>query len=277
MPFFLMKGAAIFRTIRNAQPLVHLITNPVTMNDVVNLVLASGAAAICADAPQEAAEISGLADATVLNIGMPSETKLKAMLAAGEKANALGHPLILDPVGAGASGFRQQTLQTLLEKLHLTCIRGNQSEMAALLGMSYPSRGVEEAGICLEPELLQKLAKRYDTVLAVTGNTDITVSKDQILVSHTGTPLQKRITGSGCMLSALLGAALAGSMTPSSSPGEQALRLTNTAGIVSLVHETVEVYGSLASQAEAEMEASSRHGTMTFRSRLIDIVSTVGL
>lgn len=277
MPFFSMKGAAIFRTIRNAQPLVHLITNPVTMNDVVNLVLASGAAAICADAPQEAAEISGLADATVLNIGMPSETKLKAMLAAGEKANALGHPLILDPVGAGASGFRQQTLQTLLEKLHLTCIRGNQSEMAALLGMSYPSRGVEEAGICLEPELLQKLAKRYDTVLAVTGNTDITVSKDQILVSHTGTPLQKRITGSGCMLSALLGAALAGSMTPSSSPGEQALRLTNTAGIVSLVHETVEVYGSLASQAEAEMEASSRHGTMTFRSRLIDIVSTVGL
>ena len=234
MPFFSMKGAAIFRTIRNAQPLVHLITNPVTMNDVVNLVLASGAAAICADAPQEAAEISGLADATVLNIGMPSETKLKAMLAAGEKAN---------------------------EKLHLTCIRGNQSEMAALLGMSYPSRGVEEAGICLEPELLQKLAKRYDTVLAVTGNTDITVSKDQILVSHTGTPLQKRITGSGCMLSALLGAALAGSMTPSSSPGEQALRLTNTAGIVSLVHETVEVYGSLASQAEAEMEASSRHGT----------------
>ena len=277
MPFFSMKGAAIFRTIRNAQPLIHLITNPVTMNDVVNLVLASGAAAICADAPQEAAEISGLADATVLNIGMPAETNLKAMLAAGEIANALGHPLILDPVGAGASGFRQQILQTLLEKLHLTCIRGNQSEMAALLGMSYPSRGVEEAGICLEPELLQKLAKRYDTVLAVTGNTDITVSKDQILVSHTGTPLQKRITGSGCMLSALLGAALAGSMTPSSSPGEQALRLTNTAGIVSLVHETVEVYGSLASQAEAEMEASSRHGTMTFRSRLIDIVSTVGL
>ena len=249
MPFFLMKGAAIFRTIRNAQPLIHLITNPVTMNDVVNLVLASGAAAICADAPQEAAEISELADATVLNIGMPSESKLEAMLAAGEKANALGHPLILDPVGAGASEFRRRILQTLLEKLHLTCIRGNQSEMAALLGMSYPSRGVEEAGICLEPELLQKLAKRYDTVLAVTGNTDITVSKDQILVSHTGTPLQKRITGSGCMLSALLGAALAGSMTPSSSPGEQALRLTNTAGIVSLVHETVEVYGSLASQA----------------------------
>ena len=79
------------------------------------------------------------------------------------------------------------------------------------------------------------------------------------------------------MLSAFLGAALAGSMAPPTSPGEQVLRLTDTAGIVSLVHETVEVYGSLASQAEAEMEASSRHGTMEFRSRLIDIVSTAGL
>ena len=277
MPFSSVKGTAIFRKIHNTQPLIHLITNPVTMNDVVNLVLASGAAAICADSPLEAAEISELADATVLNIGMPSESKLEAMLVAGKKANALGHPLILDPVGAGASEFRRRILQTLLENLHLTCIRGNQSEMAALLGMSYPSRGVEEAGICLEPALLQKLAERYDTVLAVTGDTDITVSKDQVLVSHTGTPLQKRITGSGCMLSAFLGAALAGSMAPPAIPGEQALRLTDTAEIASLVHKTVEVYGSLASQAEAEMEASSRHGTMEFRSRLIDIVSTAGL
>ena len=117
MPFFSETGTAIFRSIRRTRPLIHLITNPVTMNDVVNLVLASGATAICADSPKEAAEISGLADATVLNIGMPSESKAEAMLAAGEKANELGHPLILDPVGAGASDFRQRILKTLLERL----------------------------------------------------------------------------------------------------------------------------------------------------------------
>ena len=137
MPFFSETGTAIFRSIRRTRPLIHLITNPVTMNDVVNLVLASGATAICADSPKEAAEISGLADATVLNIGMPSESKAEAMLAAGEKANELGHPLILDPVGAGASDFRQRILKTLLERLHFTCIRGNQSEMAALLGPEF--------------------------------------------------------------------------------------------------------------------------------------------
>lgn len=274
MPFFSETGTAIFRSIRRTRPLIHLITNPVTMNDVVNLVLASGATAICADSPEEAAEISGLADATVLNIGMPSESKAEAMLAAGEKANELGHPLILDPVGAGASDFRQRILKTLLERLHFTCIRGNQSEMAALLGVSYPSRGVEEAGVCLEPDRLQELSERYDTVLAVTGETDLTVSKDRILVSHTGTPLQKRITGSGCMLSGLLAAALAGSTAPSSGP---ALRLGDTSGIASLVHETVKAYGCLASEAEKEMEASSSHGTMAFRSRLIDAVSTAGL
>ena len=183
-------------------------------------------------------------------------------------------PLILDPVGAGASDFRQRILKTLLERLHFTCIRGNQSEMAALLGVSYPSRGVEEAGVCLEPDRLQELSERYDTVLAVTGETDLTVSKDRILVSHTGTPLQKRITGSGCMLSGLLAAALAGSTAPSSGP---ALRLSDTSGIASLVHETVKAYGCLASEAEKEMEASSSHGTMAFRSRLIDAVSTAGL
>ena len=274
MPFFSETGTAIFRSIRRTRPLIHLITNPVTMNDVVNLVLASGATAICADSPEEAAEISGLADATVLNIGMPSESKAEAMLAAGEKANELGHPLILDPVGAGASDFRQRILKTLLERLHFTCIRGNQSEMAALLGVSYSSRGVEEAGVCLKPDRLQELSARYDTVLAVTGETDLTVSKERILVSHTGTPLQKRITGSGCMLSGLLAAALAGSTAASSG---QALRLGDTSGIASLVRETVKAYGCLAREAEKEMEASSRHGTMTFRSRLIDAVSTAGL
>ena len=253
--------------IRRQKPLVHAITNPVTMTDVVNLILASGATAICADDPKEAEEISAISDVTFLNIGMPSDGKLEAMLAAGKKANELGHPLILDPVGAGASPYRRKFLERLLSELHPTCIRGNQSEMAALMGLVFPSKGVEDVGLSLDPLKLRKLARELDTVLAVTGEVDYAVSPDRVLAGTSGTPLLKRITGSGCMLSGFLAASIgAWNKVMENSNG-------NHEDLLSLVHESLLLYGHLAELAEEEMKTRAWMGTMTFRTLFIDAVS----
>ncbi|MDD6666668.1 MAG: hydroxyethylthiazole kinase [Lachnospiraceae bacterium] len=258
--------SGLIRVIREKKPLVHAITNPVTMTDVVNLILASGATAICADDPKEAEDISSISDVTLLNIGMPSERKMQAMLLAGRKANELGHPLVLDPVGAGASAFRKEILEKLFNDLHPTCIRGNQSEMAALMGVVIPSRGVEDAGLSLDPRKLQNLARKLNTVLAVTGETDYAISPNQILESQTGTPLLKRITGSGCMLSGFLSASIGAFYKKkkfSSDPEE----------ILPAVQESLVTYGHLASLAEEEMKTGPVQGTMTFRTLFIDAFS----
>lgn len=126
------------------EPLVHIITNSVTINDTVNLVLAAGGAAICADSPREVAEVVSLCDALMINIGTPSEKKLTAMLIAGRRANEMGIPVVLDPVGAGASGFRREILGELLEDVRFDCIRGNKSEIAALLGIPFRSRELRQ-------------------------------------------------------------------------------------------------------------------------------------
>ena len=259
------KDAALFSEIRKKKPLVHAITNPVTVTDVVNLILASGGSAICAEDPEEVADISAISDVTLVNIGMPSDRKLQAMVNAGRKAEDLGHPLILDPVGAGASAFRKKILDHLLTKLHPACIRGNASEMAALAGLVIPSRGVEDAGFAPDPQRLQPLAARLHTVLAVTGETDYAISPTQILESRTGTPLLKRITGSGCMLSGFLAAGI-GTFFMGDASGDPE-------EILPLVHQSLAAYGRLASLAEEEMKAGPVQGTMTFRTLLIDAFS----
>ena len=250
----------LFDGIRKQRPLVHAITNAVTRNDVVNMILASGAAAICAENVREVEEIVSISRALLLNIGMPDENKLEVMILAGRKANELGIPVVLDPVGAGASAYRREFLAKLLSEVHMTAVRANMSEAAALQGMAFASQGVEAAGIELTPSALQELAGRLDTMLAITGETDYAVSKEEIRTSRTGTPLLKSITGSGCMLSGLLAASLAGNP-------EDAGRG------VRIVHETLRIYGQAAADAEKEMCSSGHIGTATFRTYLIDRIS----
>lgn len=195
----------------HTHPLVHLITNQVTMNKTVNGILAAGGRAICADAPAEAEDITGLADALVLNTGMPSEERVRAMRIAGKKANAKGIPVVLDPVGAGASGLRNQILTTLLSEIRFTAIRGNASEIAALCRVSFRSGGVEDVGARASVEAMRELSRRTGAVIIATGEEDIVIrdgdAPGQTLTG--GSPLQKQVTGSGCMLSGILGAALA--------------------------------------------------------------------
>lgn len=286
--------ASVFPNIRSKRPLIHAITNAVTINDVVNMILASGAAAVCADNSKEVSEITAISSGLLLNTGMPNDDKLEAMLLAGRRANELDIPVVLDPVGAGASSYRRQFLARLLSEVHMTAIRANMSEAAALYGIAFSSKGVEDAGVTLAPSLLQNLAERYDTTLAITGDTDYAVSRDELLTSHTGSPLQKQITGSGCMLSGLLAASLAGNLegefaenpagnlkgkstensvgNPVRNPNSNPKSGLSTAWIV---HRTLEMYGQAAEDAEQEMKASGHIGTATFRTYLIDRISTL--
>lgn len=245
--------------IKTERPLIHVISNYVTLNDVVNVILAAGATAIAADDPQEAEQITALSRALYLNTGMPSDRKLEAMIRAGKTANCMGTPVVLDPVGAGASDYRQQFLKRILEEVHITCIRGNASEIAALSGITFRSGGVESTNITEPVTAMQNLSQRLQCILAVSGHTDLVVTPDSIHKSEAGSPLAKRVTGCGCMLSGLVAAFL--SLYPSLPVREQAL----------LVHQVMENYGLAQERAQ-----TSGTGTMTFRSRLIDNISNWG-
>lgn len=239
-------------------PLVHLETNMVTVNDAVNIVLAAGGTAICANAKEEAEEITSLADGLVLNLGTPSKERAEAMLLSGKKANALGIPVVLDPVGAGASAFRDGILSDLLRDVHFTCIRGNASEIAAMCRVSFRSQGVEDAGARASLEQIQKLSEKTGAVIAVTGEKNLVVFRDLIRQLPGGSPLQKRITGSGCMLSSLLGAFLA----------DRKERNAYTTFLA--------VCGCIETYCRAARRAASRTrgaGTASFRSALIDDIS----
>lgn len=308
-----------FENIREQHPLIHTITNSVTIESVVNMVLAAGGTAIGADSPQESADICSLADGLLLNTGTPSEPRLEAMLLAGKRANVMGIPIVLDPVGAGSSPFRKYYLETLLSQVHVTCIRCNMAEARALhtwfcvagaeksvmcsqeggkilgeagifgggkgsgsdaddwqagIGDSAVENpgGVEAlpgTGKLSESEMLE-LAERLGAVLAITGETDYVVSPSkeagetsQIRTNQGGSPMQKKITGSGCMLSGLLAAALAAEHKRKNDATESAVT----------VLRILKAYGDAAVVAEKAMKKQGLFGTATFRDMLINVVS----
>ena len=166
---------AFLQAVRQAHPLIHCITNYVTVNDCANLLLAAGASPIMADAPEEAAEITARSQGLTLNLGTLQAGRVPAMLASGRQANRNGIPAVLDPVGAGASAFRTRTARQLLEEVRFAVIRGNLSEIQALAaGAGHPC-GVD-AGDRITPqtldaalELARQLARRTGAVVAVTG------------------------------------------------------------------------------------------------------------
>lgn len=247
---------AALAKIKAERPLIHVISNYVTLNDVVNIILAAGGAAIAADDPQEAAQISQISRALYLNTGMPSDRKLEAMLRAGKAANSAGIPVVLDPVGAGASDYRMKFLTTLLREIRFTCIRGNRSEIAALSGSHFRSQGVESADVFESESSMQDLSEELHCILAVSGETDLAVTPGKIWSSHTGSVMAKRVTGCGCMLSGLIALFLAA--CPDVSLEEKAF----------LVHQVMEKYGLAQENAQKKVG-----GTMTFRYELIDTVS----
>jgi hydroxyethylthiazole kinase len=196
--------------IRERKPLVHQITNYVVMNETANATLALGALPVMAHAREEVEEMVGLAGALVLNIGTLSPHWVEAMVAAGKAANAAGIPVVLDPVGAGATRYRTDTAKRILTEVQVTVLRGNQGEVATLVGVAAEVRGVESIGAGGNPaELARSAARSLGLVASVTGPVDHVSDGERLLAVANGHELLAAVTGTGCMSSALTGCFLA--------------------------------------------------------------------
>ena len=207
----------ILDDIRKNAPLVHNITNYVTVNDCANILLACGASPIMADDMGEAEEITSICGALNINIGTLNQNTIPAMFAAGKRANALGHPVVLDPVGAGASELRTDTARRLVKEIDLAVIRGNISEMKALAAGGGNTKGVDadvmdavsEDSLESAIRFVMAYAAKRNAVVAVTGAIDIVADDSTAYVIRNGHPDMSRITGTGCMLTCLIAASVA--------------------------------------------------------------------
>lgn len=261
--------------VRGAKPVIHCITNYVTANDVANILLAAGASPIMADGKGEAEEISRLSQGLVLNLGTLKETAVEAMLIAGRTAVRLGHPVVLDPVGAGAAAFRRETALEILRRVPCSVIRGNASEIRALargyqLDGKDPaaggSRGVdasEQEALTAENQddtvsVVQALARQTGAVIVMTGEKDLVADGKTACLVKNGHPMMSGITGSGCMLDGILAAFLAAKPAKESMLRQAALAAA--------------AYG-ICGQLAYERTVRLGGGTGSFRMYLMDAMS----
>ena len=202
----------ILEEVHRKKPLIHHITNYVTVNDCANIVLAIGASPIMADDIEEVETITSISSALVLNIGTLNRRTIESMLAAGKKANALNIPVILDPVGAGASELRNRTTEKLLKEIKISVLRGNMSEIRFVAGLEADTKGVDasDADLVRGTEtgraVAEKVAKKLGCVTAITGATDIVSDGVRTILIENGTKLLSNVTGTGCMCTSLVGA-----------------------------------------------------------------------
>lgn len=207
----------ILDEVRRQSPLIQNITNYVTANDCANITLACGASPTMSDGEEEAEEMAALCSGLNINMGTLHPRSIKAMVLAGKTSNKCGHPVVLDPVGVGASAYRKDTAAELLREVHFTAIRGNISEIKTLAGVGNSSKGVDaDAADAVTDENMQEtitlaknLAKKTGAVVAISGTTDIITDGERTCLVRNGHPVMAQITGCGCMLSSLCGAFLA--------------------------------------------------------------------
>jgi hydroxyethylthiazole kinase len=215
--FFILRSVVImlgncFENVRKSVPLVHNITNYVTVNDVANILLACGGSPIMSDEPADVEDITSICGGLNINIGTLNQRSIAAMHTAGKKAAELGHVILLDPVGAGASALRTNTALELMRELPLTVIRGNISEIKTLALGSGTTKGVDadvadavtednlESGI----EFVKSFAAKSGAIAAVTGAIDLVSDGKQCYVIRNGRAEMGKITGTGCQLSGMM-------------------------------------------------------------------------
>ena len=195
--------------VRKNVPLVHNITNYVTVNDVANSLLACGGSPIMSDEPEDVEDITSVCGGLNINIGTLHQSSIEGMLLAGKKANELGHPVLLDPVGAGASRLRTDTALRIMKEIKLTVIRGNISEIKTLAYGSGTTKGVDAdvADAVTEETLndaiafVKNFARKTSCIIAVTGAIDLVSDGEICYVIRNGRPEMGKITGTGCQLS----------------------------------------------------------------------------
>ncbi len=200
--------------LKTKTPLIHNITNYVTVNDCANILLACGGSPIMSDDRDEVEEITSVCSGLNINIGTLNSRTIEAMLLAGKKANELGHPVVLDPVGAGASSLRTNTALRLLNEIKFDVIRGNISEIRTLAGLSSATQGVDaniadkvtEENLDNAVAFAKDFAERTGAVIAITGAIDIVCNDEKAFCIRNGHPMMSSVTGTGCMLSAIIAA-----------------------------------------------------------------------
>ena len=248
--------------VRERGPLVHNITNYVTVNDVANVLLACGGSPIMSDEPEDVEDITSICGGLNINIGTLNKQPIEAMFVAGRKAKALGHIVLLDPVGAGASRLRTETALKIMEKIKPDIIRGNISEIKTLVYGSGTTKGVDAdvADAVTEDSLEQmaafakEFAAKSGAVIAITGAIDLVADENRCFVIRNGRPEMGRITGTGCQLSGLMTAYVTAS---------QDHKLEAAAAAVSAMG----LAGEIAYQHMQEGEGNS-----SYRNRIIDAI-----
>lgn len=206
-----MIAEELFAKIAEKSPLIHCITNYVTINQCANILLACGASPIMADCALETADITAHSDGLVLNLGMLSPEKLDAMLLSAEAAAKKHIPAVLDPVGVGVSEFRRNAAKQLLETGVITAIRGNFSEISAVCGIMSGEKGVDSDNSVSEDisrETVISANNQTGAIIVMTGETDYIYDGKTVFTEKCGVPQMKKITGTGCMLTSLICAAL---------------------------------------------------------------------
>ena len=197
----------ILQKVRDMKPLVHHITNYVTASECANITLSAGALPVIACADEEAADIASCASALVLNIGTLNDRQVASMLKAGAAANEIGIPVILDPVGIGATPFRRKSVEKILSSVHVNVIKGNAAEISVLAGAEAIMRGVESVGDYTDISDSAKLcAQRYNCTTVVTGKRDIITDGIRILSVENGSEMMSRVVGTGCMSASVIAA-----------------------------------------------------------------------
>ncbi|MEI6795937.1 MAG: hydroxyethylthiazole kinase [Methanomassiliicoccales archaeon] len=191
--------------LRAKRPLVHHITNYVTANDCANVTMCIGAAPVMAEAKEEVEDMVELASALVLNIGTLRPEQVEAMLLAGRRANHLSIPVVLDPVGAGATPYRTRTALMLMEKLHIDVLKGNAGEIGVLNGSGGKVVGVDSRGIRGDPIVVAaEFARNRGGLVVISGATDIVSDGRRTLLVDNGHPLMGKVSGTGCMATSIL-------------------------------------------------------------------------
>lgn len=255
-----MDFGKILTAVRNGKPLVQCITNFVTVNDCANIILASGGSPTMASHPQEVEDAVRNVQALVCNMG--AIDNVDSMILAGKEANRMGKPVILDPVGAGGTRLRQNTVKQLIDQVHFTVIRGNASEIRYLAGQQTTGSGVDvsdldeitEENLDAAISMAADLAKKLDTVIAISGKIDVISNGTESCILRNGCATMARITGSGCMLTSLI-AAFCGVCEDSFLAACSAMAVMGISGEIA-----------------EEKRLQNKTGNATFRNDLIDAV-----
>lgn len=256
-----MFGKAL-ENVHEKTPLVHNITNYVTVNDVANILLACGASPIMADDVKEAAEITSICNALNINIGTLNSLTIPSMFEAGKRSKELGHPVILDPVGAGASSLRTETAIKIVNEIKPDIIRGNISEIKTLALGEGITKGVDaaiadmvtEENLQVSVDFIKALAAKHKCIIAVTGAIDIVSDGKKAYAIRNGRPEMGKITGTGCQLSAMIAAYAA----------------ANQDNMLEAVGAAVSLMGLAGEMAVEKMKEGD--GNSSLRNSLIDAV-----